>query len=377
MKDIYLIFQHLKSKNMVEIRHLLLVEAIERLGSLKKAAQELHLTPSALSHQLKQLEQSLDTPIFHRVKNQLYFTPLGKEFCETAKEILGKVQTIETRIKEHKQRPIDDYIHGYSENETQRLYDQANSIATFLHWDSKWEAGSMILEAGCGVGAQTKIIASQNPDCQFIGVDISKKSLAVAKQLVSDLNLANVDFVEGDLTNLSFPDQTFDHIFLCFVLEHVKNPLVILKELKRVLKPNGTITAIEGDHGSTYFYPDSIAARKAIQAQVKLQKQKGGNANIGRSLYPLLEKAGFQEIAVTPRQIYVDDSKPALVQGFTLDTFTAMIKGIAEEAIAQKVISEVEFWEGIQDLGKTASGGGTFCYTFFKGVARNVNDEKC
>ncbi|MEM8526511.1 MAG: methyltransferase domain-containing protein [Bacteroidota bacterium] len=357
---------------MVEIRHFLLVEAIERLGSLKKAAQELHLTPSALSHQLKQLEQSLDTPIFHRVNNQLHFTALGKEFCETAKEILGKMQDIETRIEENKQRPIDDYIHGYSEVETQRLYDQANSIADFLHWDSKWAAGSTILEAGCGVGAQTKIIAAQNKDCQFISVDISTKSLAVARQLATDLELANVVFLEEDLTQLTFQDETFDHVFLCFVLEHVKKPLQILQELQRVLKPNGTITVIEGDHGSTYFYPDSVAARKAVQAQVTLQQQKGGDPNIGRSLYPLLEQAGFQKINVTPRQIYVDDSKPALVQGFTRDTFTAMIKGIAEEAIGQKVISEVEFWEGIQDLEKTASGGGTFCYTFFKGVAKKV-----
>lgn len=355
---------------MVEIRHLLLVEAIERLGSLKKAAQELHLTPSALSHQLKQLEESLDTPVFHRVNNQLYFTSLGKEFCETAKEVLGKMQAIETRIEEHKQRPIDDYIHGYSEMETQRLYDQANSIATFLHWDSKWEANSTILEAGCGVGAQTKIIAAQNPNCKFINVDISKKSLAVAQQLAADLRLENVSFQEGDLTQLKYKDETFDHVFLCFVLEHVKKPSLILKELERILKPNGTITVIEGDHGSTYFYPDSVAARKAVQAQVTLQQQKGGDPNIGRSLYPLLEKADFHEINVMPRQIYVDDSKPELVQGFTLDTFTTMIKGIAEDAIAQKVISEVEFWEGIRDLERTAASGGTFCYTFFKGVAR-------
>ncbi|MEN0049402.1 MAG: methyltransferase domain-containing protein [Bacteroidota bacterium] len=355
---------------MVEIRHLLLVEAIERLGSLKKAAQELHLTPSALSHQLKQLEESLDTPVFHRMNNQLYFTSLGKEFCETAKEILGKMQAIETRIEEHKQRPIDDYIHGYSEIETQRLYNQANSIADFLHWDSKWEAGSTILEAGCGVGAQTKIIAAQNPDCEFISVDISKKSLAVARQLATDLKLENVNFKEEDLTQLTFKSKTFDHVFLCFVLEHVKKPSLILEELRRVLKPNGTITIIEGDHGSTYFHPDSAAARKAVQAQVTLQQQKGGDPNIGRSLYPLLEQADFQEINVTPRQIYVDDSKPALVQGFTLDTFTAMIKGIAEEAIAQKVISAIEFWEGIRDLEQTANGGGTFSYTFFKGTAK-------
>ncbi|MEL6945966.1 MAG: methyltransferase domain-containing protein, partial [Bacteroidota bacterium] len=266
----------------------------------------------------------------------------------------------------------DDYIHGYSENETQRLYDQANSIATFLHWDSKWKSGSTILEAGCGVGAQTKIIAAQNADCNFISVDISKKSLAIAQQLIIDLNLENVNFKEEDLTQLSFRDQSFDHIFLCFVLEHVKKPLLILQELQRVLKPNGTITVIEGDHGSTYFHPDSAAARKAVQAQVTLQQQKGGDPNIGRALYPLLSQAGFQEIKVMPRQIYVDDSKPALVQGFTLDTFTAMIKGIAEEAIAQKVISEVEFWDGIRDLERTAKGGGTFCYTFFKGVARKI-----
>ena len=124
---------------------------------------------------------------------------------------------------------------------------------------------------------------------------------------------------------------------------------------------------IEGDHGSVYFHPESEMARKAIQAQVDLQQNKGGNANIGRTLFPLLQEAAFKDIQVAPRQIYVDDAKPTLVEGFTLNTFTAMIKGIRNEAIAEKILTPSEFEQGIADLEKTANGGGTFCYTFFKG----------
>lgn len=354
---------------MVEVRHLKLVEAVNRLGTLKQAAEELHLTQSALSHQLRQLENILSTPIFYRTPQKLLLTPSGKEFWETAKEILEKINQLESRIAENKQVSMQGYIHGYSEVETQRLYDQANAISAFLHGDSHWPEGSLILEVGCGVGAQTQIIAPQNPSCHFTGVDISEKSLNAAKNLLAKKGIENIELLKADFHYLPFSDKSFDHVFLCFVLEHVESPHLLLEELKRVLKPGGSITAIEGDHGSTYFHPENAAARKTIQAQVLLQGQKGGNANIGRALFPLLFETGFEDIEVTPRQVYVDDSKPHLVEGFILNTFTAMIKGIAEEAIAQKLVQKEEFRRGIQALEKTASGGGTFCYTFFKGRA--------
>ena len=151
-------------------------------------------------------------------------------------------------------------------------------------------------------------------------------------------------------------------------MEHIPNPIKALNNLKRVLKKNGTITLIEGDHGSAYFHPDSELANKAIQCQVKLQKENGGDANIGRRLFPLLEEARFENIRVSARQVYVDDSNPEWVEGFTRNTFTAMIKGISEEAISRDLIGRTEFEQGIRDLYKTAEGGGTFCYTFFKGI---------
>lgn len=263
---------------------------------------------------------------------------------------------------------MTQYVHGYTEREAKRLKDQANALDNLLHHDSTWNGGSLILEAGCGVGAQTKIIAPQNTDCKFFSIDISHESVIQAEELIKNLEIKNVEFLQADIFNLPFEDNYFDHLFLCFVLEHLSRPIVALQELKRVLKPNGTIMVIEGDHGSTYFHPESEEALEAVHSQVMLQKSNGGDANIGRKLYPLLNDAGFQNINVSPRMVYVDDSKPELVEGFTRNTFSAMIEGIAKNAVEAKLISNDRMQKGVADLYRTADGGGTFCYTFFKAI---------
>lgn len=260
------------------------------------------------------------------------------------------------------------YVHGYSTIEANRLNDQAVSLANLLHHDSVWQEGSIILEAGCGVGAQTKTVAPKNIKSKFISIDISEDSVCQAEKLMESEGVKNVEFLQADIFDLPFEDEYFDHIFLCFVLEHLPNPNTALEKLMKKLKRNGTITLIEGDHGSTYFHPDSEEANKAINCQVELQKLNGGDANIGRKLYPILEKAGFKEIYVTPRQVYVDDSKPEWVEGFTKNTFTQMIIGVSEEAISTGLIDSNTMAKGISDLYKTAERGGTFCYTFFKGI---------
>ena len=56
-----------------------------------------------------------------------------------------------------------------------------------------------------------------------------------------------------------------------------------------------------------------MAAHDAIRCQVELQRRSGGNANIGRELYPLVTRAGFDAVRVSPRMVYVDASRPRLV----------------------------------------------------------------
>ncbi|MGV8137102.1 MAG: hypothetical protein AB2L20_17960 [Mangrovibacterium sp.] len=125
--------------------------------------------------------------------------------------------------------------------------------------------------------------------------------------------------------------------------------------------------AIEGDHGSTFFYPDSKYAHQAIDCQIQLQKQNGGNSNIGRELYPLFKSVGLSDITVSPRMVYVDASRPQLVEGFIKNTFTAMIEGVGEKALQQGILDSFSFVQGIKDLYRTAEPDGVFSYTFFKG----------
>ena len=217
--------------------------------------------------------------------------------------------------------------------------------------------------------AQTITLVRNSPEAHFTSFDISENSVAEARKKIKGAGLTNVSFQQGDIFKLPFKPESFDHIFVCFVLEHLAKPVEALHSLKNLLKAGGTITVIEGDHGSTYFYPDSEAAHKAIQCQVALQKRAGGNANIGRELYPLLNSAGFAAIRVSPRMVYVDSSKPHFVEGFTKNTFTAMIKGVRESSIAAGLIDEKTFDDGIKGLCRTTETDGVFCYTFFKAIA--------
>jgi ubiquinone/menaquinone biosynthesis C-methylase UbiE len=262
------------------------------------------------------------------------------------------------------------YVHGYDHRENIRLQDQASTLVELLHADTFYPAGSRVLEAGCGVGAQTSTLARNSPDALITSVDISEASVTEAKRKAAAEGLTHVQFEQADIFNLTYGPNSFDHIFVCFVLEHLSRPVEALHALKNHLRKGGTITVIEGDHGSAYFHPDSEAAKQAIQCQVELQRRAGGNAMIGRELYPLLQSAGYTDIRVSPRMVYVDSSKPGLVEGFTKKTFTAMIEGVRESAIKAGLVEQHVFEQGIRDLYRTAEPDGVFCYTFFKAIGQ-------
>ena len=265
-----------------------------------------------------------------------------------------------------------DYVHGYSDREHERLVDQATALTELLHHDTHYPVGARVLEAGCGVGAQTVTLAARSPGAVILSLDVSAESVTAARKRVRAAGLTNVVFQQADIYALPLPPESVDHVFACFVLEHLSQPGEALAALKTVVKRGGTITVIEGDHGSTYFHPDSADARKAIDCLIELQARAGGDSLIGRSLYPHLVQAGFADVAVSPRMVYVDGSRPHLVEGFTKRTFTAMVEGVGDQALAQRLIDQETWTRGIRDLYRTAEPDGTFCYTFFKAVARKA-----
>jgi SAM-dependent methyltransferase len=280
--------------------------------------------------------------------------------------------------------PAVPYVHGYTAHENARLEDQASALVELLHADTAYPAGSSVLEVGCGVGAQTVTLARRSPEARITAIDRSAESLAQAREKIERAGITNVEFRQADIFALPFAAASFDHVFVCFVLEHLSQPLEALLILKKLLRPGGTITVIEGDHGSAYFYPESADADAAIEpgsparagfacagvvdCLIRLQREAGGNSLIGRQLYPLLAAAGFGGVRVSPRMVYVDGSRPDLADAITRKTFTAMIAGVRDAAIARRLITAERFDAGIRALHRAAEPDGTFCYTFFKGV---------
>jgi len=242
--------------------------------------------------------------------------------------------------------PHKPYVHGRSDREAERLNYQASKLAGLLHHDTRYPPGSRVLEAACGVGAQTILLAKNSPLAEFISIDISPDSLVKAKLRVSHEGITNVTFRQADVYHLPFRPETFDHIFVCFLLEHLPDPIRSLKNMKEILRPGGTITVIEGD---------------------QLQREMGGNALIGRELWHLMTDAGFTKVAVSPRIVYADESRPEYVEGVK-NIFIAMVEGVRERAIARGLLDNETWEKGIRDLHRTTEQDGTFCYTFFKAV---------
>lgn len=264
------------------------------------------------------------------------------------------------------------YVHGYSGREARRLGDQADALAALLHDGTSFPPGSSVLEVGCGVGAQTVHLVSRSPAARLTAVDVSAASLDQARARVAEARPdASVEFVRANLHALPFADGTFDHLFVCFVLEHLRDPRGALAGLRRVLRPGGTLTVVEGDHGSAFLHPDSAHARAAIGHLVELQAAAGGDALIGRRLRPLLAAAGYDRVSAEPRTVYADGSRPALARAFTLDTFTAMVEAVRDDAVAVGLATPAGFDRGVADLRRSAAEDGTFHYAFFKAVAVN------
>jgi len=261
------------------------------------------------------------------------------------------------------------YVHGYASRECHRLTDQANILSELLHHDTMFAPDALVLECGCGTGAQTVFLASRNPGARIVSVDVSPISLEQARRRVTAAGQHNVEFLEADIFELPFADELFDHVFLCFVLEHLADPGTALGAVQRVLRRNGTITAIEGDHGSWYSYPQTPQSSRVVQCLIDVQARLGGDSLIGRRLYPLLSAAGFRDVHVSPRMVYVDHSQPELVEGFSRNTFIAMVEGVRDQAISLGLIDQPAWDKGIADLYRATESDGTFCYTFFKATA--------
>ena len=248
---------------------------------------------------------------------------------------------------------MSDYVHGYDPRERERLQDQAGTLVELLHHDTAYPDGSAVLEAGCGVGAQTVTLASRSPGLGS-RPSTSRRSRSPRRASASRRRAWTTWSCARPTSSRcrSRPRRSTTSSSASCSSTSRGRPRRC-RVLTALLKPGGTVTVIEGDHGSAYFHPDSPAAHEAIRCQVELQARAGGDALIGRQVYPLMVAAGLDAVRVSPRMVYADASRPGLVDGFTRRTFTAMIEGVRAPALAAGLIDAPSFDAGVEALHRT------------------------
>lgn len=138
--------------------------------------------------------------------------------------------TAQTRARYNRIAPYYDFIELLSER-------------VFKDWRSKLiaHARGKILEIGVGTG---KNFPYYPKDADITGIDIADKMLPFARKRADGLGLA-IKLIEGDVQALSFPDNSFDTAIATFVFCSVPDPILGLRELRRVVKPDGQILLLE------------------------------------------------------------------------------------------------------------------------------------
>src|SRR5437879_12227381 len=114
---------------------------------------------------------------------------------------------------------MDSYVHGYKGQENERLRDQAGALVELLHNDTTYPAGSRVREVGCGVGAQTLILARRSPGAHFSSIDISAEAIKEAEHKAAAAGLGNAKLEHAASFDLAYTAASFDHVFGSFVLE--------------------------------------------------------------------------------------------------------------------------------------------------------------
>lgn len=205
----------------------------------------------------------------------------------------------------------DRYIHGYTDEEQQRLAEQALIFENIVY--EKVDLGFVqnLLEVGCGVGAQTQILLRRFPHLNVTGVDISDVQLATAEQALKNSPFAGRGkFLKQDAAQMSFLENSFDGAFLCWILEHVPDPKAVLSDVHRVLKPGAPIYVSEVNNATLFVDPYSPATLKYWFAFNDRQWRLGGDPFVGAKLGNLLAGAGFKDVKTEIKTCLYDNRTP-------------------------------------------------------------------
>ena len=188
----------------------------------------------------------------------------------------------------------EGYIHGYGAEEEERLRVQAAVLAPEVIDPLPIRKAARVLEIGCGSGAELELLVQRFPDQQFTGIELDARHLTAAHHLLPQ----QVALVQGDAYRLPFDSNSFDAVLTIWVLEHLADPALAMREALRVLDFDGLLVCTEVDNATMRFSADLPAIRHWWGCLCTRQQRDGGDPYVGVKLVQLAAQLGCTDILV-------------------------------------------------------------------------------
>lgn len=236
----------------------------------------------------------------------------------------------------------DLYLHGFSETERLRLIGQAEVLGPEVFRRIDFSECRHIYEPGCGVGAQTLQLLGRYPDLKITCVEKSPSQFAAASQILqSAVRDRGLTVLNRDGMKTGLEERSFDGAFICWLLEHVPNPVGLLTETRRLLNPGATLFATEVFNPSLFFHPACPAISDYWTIFSDYQKQLGGDPYAGIRLGNYLSDAGFKNIEIWHVTFILDkrEQDPAVRKAF-LDYWWNLLMSAWPGLLAENRLNE-------------------------------------
>ncbi len=187
------------------------------------------------------------------------------------------------------------YTHGHHEAvlRSHRWRTVENSAAYLLpHLGPR----TTVLDIGCGPGTITLDIAARVAPAAVIGIDVAPAAIEAALAEQERQGTTNAEFHTGDLYALDMDDDTFDIVHAHQVLQHLRDPVGALREMRRVCKPGSLVAARDGDYEAMTWYPAVPAMSAWLRMYDAVARANEGEPNAGRFLLSWAHSAGFTDV---------------------------------------------------------------------------------
>jgi SAM-dependent methyltransferase len=199
---------------------------------------------------------------------------------------------------------VTDYIHGYSPQEQERLSLMQRLLNEAELQVLDLSGARLLLDVGAGLGQMSRAMArAAGPSARVLAVERDPRQIREALRQAGEAGERNlVELREGPAEALPLaPEEwgSFDLAHARFLLEHVPDPLAVVKQMVAAVRPGGRVVLLDDDHDLLRLWPAVAIWERAWERYWQSYSRLGCDPIVGRRLPALLHAAGAPAFRVT------------------------------------------------------------------------------